>query len=240
LTFWWKVSSEEGFDFLRFSLDAQSPVPGISGDTPWQQVTIAVPAGPHTFKWTYQKDASVSDGQDAGWVDQVVFTPAPAITQQPVSQTAWMGDHVTLQVGVSGALPLTFQWLKAGTTLPGATGPALEVASVTRSDSGTYSVMVSNPGGEISSSNATLRVAVPQRLGPPLRLVDGSLVFLSQDADGGQILPGNLTSFEAQASVNLVDWNPLPGALALTNGVLMLHDASRANSPARFYRLIEH
>jgi len=240
LTFWWKVSSEEGFDFLMFNLDSQSPVQPISGEVSWQQVTIAVPAGLHTFKWTYQKDASVSDGQDAGWVDQVVFTAAPVITQQPVSQTAWMGDQVTLQVAARGALPLTFQWLKGGTNLPGATGTALEVASARRSDSGSYSAMVSNPGGEVLSSNATLRVAVPQRFGPPLRLADGSLVFLSQDADGGQLSTANLASFEAQASVNLMDWTPLPGALTLNNGFLMLRDRDSANYPARFYRLVEH
>ena len=100
--------------------------------------------------------------------------------------------------------------------------------------------MVSNPGGEVSSSNATLRVAVPQRFGTPLRLADGSLAFLSQDADGGQLSPGDLASFEAQASVNLVDWTPLPGALTLTNCSLMLRDAGSANYPARFYRLLEH
>jgi hypothetical protein len=240
LTFWWKVSSEDGFDFLTFTLDGQSPVPAISGEVDWQQVTVAIAAGVHTLKWTYQKDASVSDGQDAGWVDQVVFTPIPTITQQPISQNVWMGSNATFQVTATGAAPILYQWLKGGTNLPGATAASLAVTNAHRADSGAYAVLVLNPGGAVLSSNATLRVAVPQRFGPPLRLSDGTLAFLSRDADGAQLSAQNLASFEAQASVNLVDWTTLPNALTWTNGSLLLRDPSTASYHARFYRLVEH
>jgi hypothetical protein len=240
LTFWWKVSSEEGFDFLTFTLDNQSPVAGISGETDWQQVTVPISGGFHTLKWMYQKDASVSDGHDAGWVDQVVFTPAPTITQQPASQTAWMGSQLTLQVTAGGAAPMTFQWLKGGSNLPGATARSLGISNACRADCGTYAVRVSNPGGAVLSSNANLRVLVPQRFGPPRRMPDGSVTFMSRDADGGQLSPGNLAAFEAQASANLVDWTTLPAALTLSNGSLLLRDPSSGNFPDRFYRLVEH
>jgi hypothetical protein len=30
------------------------------------------------LRWAYSKDGTVSAGRDAGWLDEVVFTPAPA------------------------------------------------------------------------------------------------------------------------------------------------------------------
>jgi hypothetical protein len=76
LSFWWSVSSEGGYDFLKFYVDGVLQGSGISGNSGWVQVTgVAIPAGSHTIKWQYSKDGSVSAGADAGWVDQVVFTP---------------------------------------------------------------------------------------------------------------------------------------------------------------------
>jgi len=76
LAFWWKVSSEESYDFLSFSLDDSAvPLDAISGEVDWQLKTIAIPAGTHIARWIYSKDVSVSAGQDAGWLDQVIFTP---------------------------------------------------------------------------------------------------------------------------------------------------------------------
>jgi hypothetical protein len=77
LSFWWKVDSEPGFDFLRFYLDGveQPGALGISGLTGWQFVSITVPNGSHTLRWVYAKDSSVSTGADGAWVDEVSFTP---------------------------------------------------------------------------------------------------------------------------------------------------------------------
>ena len=76
LTFWWKVSSEEGYDRLWFNVDVMSSIRAISGETDWQQRSMPIPTGAHVVRWVYSKDATVSAGQDAGWVDEVVFTPS--------------------------------------------------------------------------------------------------------------------------------------------------------------------
>jgi hypothetical protein len=76
LSFWWKVDSEQNYDFLSFELDnaaAASAAP-ISGSVNWEQKTVPIPAGTHTIRWVYTKDASASSGADAGYVDQVVLT----------------------------------------------------------------------------------------------------------------------------------------------------------------------
>jgi hypothetical protein len=79
LSFSWKVSSEEDFDFFNVYLD------GVlkyywSGESSWFRSELTIPSGTHTVKWEYVKDADVSSGQDAGWVDDVVFTPATSCT----------------------------------------------------------------------------------------------------------------------------------------------------------------
>ncbi|NCA90925.1 MAG: hypothetical protein EOM92_19115, partial [Gammaproteobacteria bacterium] len=75
LSFWWKVSSEAGWDYLRFYLDGVEQ--GAStGDTDWTQISLYLPAGSHTLTWVYEKDASDAGGEDAGWLDQLVFDNA--------------------------------------------------------------------------------------------------------------------------------------------------------------------
>ena len=74
VSFWWKVDSEATFDFLTVELDGVQPFEGISGDVDWQQPTIDLPAGGHTLRWQYTKDVSVSEGLDAGFVDQLTIT----------------------------------------------------------------------------------------------------------------------------------------------------------------------
>lgn len=82
LSFWWRVSSETGWDFLEFYLDGTQVTTHISGEVAWQQRTLRIPAGVHALRWLYAKDESVSSGQDRGWVDQVNF--APDLVEPPV------------------------------------------------------------------------------------------------------------------------------------------------------------
>jgi len=73
LSFWWKVSSEQSADYLEHytNLVLRSR---ISGSVDWQQVTLSVPSGLFTNHWQYVKNASISSGSDAGWVDDITFT----------------------------------------------------------------------------------------------------------------------------------------------------------------------
>ena len=71
-SFWWRVSSEADFDFLALGLDG-SEIDSLSGNSGWIQKTLDIPDGTHTIRWTYQKDGSVSEGNDTGWVDEFSF-----------------------------------------------------------------------------------------------------------------------------------------------------------------------
>ena len=71
VSFYWKVSSENGYDMLEFYVDG-SLNDSISGSVDWRQVDHMLPAGEHELKWSYTKDWSVSEGDDSGWVDSFV------------------------------------------------------------------------------------------------------------------------------------------------------------------------
>lgn len=70
LSFWWMVSSESSYDYLRFYLDGTHQA-GISGGVNWQQMQYNLGAGNHNLQWIYSKDFSVTSGSDAGWIDDL-------------------------------------------------------------------------------------------------------------------------------------------------------------------------
>jgi len=75
ISFYQKVSSERGWDFLRFYIDG-SQVSAISGEVNWTKFERQVSKGIHSFKWIYTKDGSVTRGADKGWIDNLVVRSA--------------------------------------------------------------------------------------------------------------------------------------------------------------------
>ncbi|MFA5344393.1 MAG: M4 family metallopeptidase [Kiritimatiellia bacterium] len=73
-SFWWKVWSEQNYDYLRFYTNDIKQMQ-ISGDPGWAKISFTVGAGTYTLKWIYTKDESVSIGLDAGWVAEVAWAP---------------------------------------------------------------------------------------------------------------------------------------------------------------------
>jgi Zn-dependent metalloprotease len=74
LSFWWRVSSEYGYDYQSFKLNG-SDVYVRSGEGAWELKTLAIPTGQQTVRWQYAKDSSVISGSDQAWVDQVNWQP---------------------------------------------------------------------------------------------------------------------------------------------------------------------
>jgi hypothetical protein len=94
--FWWKVSSETNYDALRFYVDS-TPMAQIWGEMGWTYQSFAIPSGRHWVKWSYEKDNSLSRGQDAGWVDRIFYDGSPFISSSP-------GDSGTLALSWPGFL----------------------------------------------------------------------------------------------------------------------------------------
>ena len=112
---------------------------------------------------------------------------AATISTQPQSQTVTAGTSVTFTVAAGGTAPITYQWQKNGSAITGATSASYTIASAQASDSGAYTVVVTNPGGSLTSATATLTVNAP----PARGLVVGSArAFLDSNVP---ILTGSFT-----------------------------------------------
>jgi len=88
----------------------------------------------------------------------------PTIVSQPSSQTLLQGLTATISVGVAGLSPLQYQWYFNGTNQissasnPTATNGTLVLPNLQLSQSGTYSVVVSNSINSVTSQVAALTV----------------------------------------------------------------------------------
>src|ERR1051325_8835541 len=83
---------------------------------------------------------------------------APAITSQPASTTVALGQTATFSVVASGS-GLSYQWSKNGAAIAGATAASYTSPATTAGDNGAqFTVAVSNAGGTVVSSAATLTV----------------------------------------------------------------------------------
>jgi hypothetical protein len=83
--------------------------------------------------------------------------PAPVITAQPTNKTVTVGQPIAFTVAVTGE-SLAYQWQLNGTNITGATGASYSITNVRTNDAGSYTVIVSNPGGSTPSSPGTLTV----------------------------------------------------------------------------------
>ena len=84
---------------------------------------------------------------------------SPTITDQPKDRNGFIGQATRFDVGVSGKPPMTFQWLRNGTEIAGATGATYTTPLLKATDDGAkFSVRVSNAQGSATSSEATLKV----------------------------------------------------------------------------------
>ncbi len=102
LRFWFKVSSEKGYDFFSFMLNNELSLPDSaliiplsgetdtadmikqSGETGWKEAVVPLKKGVHLLKWVYEKDGSVNLGDDAAWIDLVRF-PEHSFIQTAIS-----------------------------------------------------------------------------------------------------------------------------------------------------------
>jgi hypothetical protein len=85
----------------------------------------------------------------------------PSVRSAPSDQTVSAGTTVTLSVSATGSPAPTFQWYRNGTALSGQTGASLKLSSVTVASAGTYTVVVKNSAGSVTSKGAVLTVIVP-------------------------------------------------------------------------------
>ena len=84
---------------------------------------------------------------------------APSITTQPANVTVTAPAPASFSVAAAGTAPLSYQWRRNGTAIPGATNSIYTLNPTVVGDNGaTFSVVVTNSAGTITSASATLTV----------------------------------------------------------------------------------
>jgi hypothetical protein len=78
------------------------------------------------------------------------------LTQQPQSLTTNVGATVTFTGAAGGSAPLSLQWQFDGTNISGATDANLVLTNAQPANSGSYTLVASNPYGTNTSTNAVL------------------------------------------------------------------------------------
>jgi len=136
----------------------------LIGGTPIAGATAAaftIPSTALTNAGTYSVTVTNPFGAatSTGAVLSVSATAEPPIFQyQPNSTTVNVNGTASFAVGVVGTPPLTYQWYKGGAVIAGATNSALTFPSAQLTDSGSYTVTITNPVGSVTSTAATLTV----------------------------------------------------------------------------------
>ena len=169
----------------------------------------------------------------SGWSPQEL----PYIFTQPVNQAVVGGQNATFMVGAGGVPNPTYQWLLNGTNLIGQTTSTLLIPGASALNIGTYSVIVTNNIGGLSSSNVTLTVSPPTN----------PSTIASPAVSGGNVqftITGAIGSagfdYRVWATTNLTMAPITSTWTLLTNGVfgtgpIIFTDTSATNVPQRFY-----
>jgi hypothetical protein len=173
---------------------------------------------------------AAGEGHSLALVNQSV----PVILQQPANKTEDPGATVLLRVAAVGAAPLSYQWQKDGFILSeggnvsGSATANLCLSNIQAADAATYSVIVTNAVGGVTSSPAILTVLSAQV--PTLRLErDGNLISIFWSAQlAGFVL-------ESSSSLSPATWADVPDVPVPSGNELMVQiPMSETNS---FYRL---
>jgi hypothetical protein len=156
-----------------FSVSTQQPSNLLSLQWKRNGVAIANATGPSytTPATTVANNGdlySVTLSNSAGTVTSrealltVQAAAPPVVTQNPAHASVTVGAGASFQVVASGSPPLSYQWQRNGTAIPGATSASYATPATVLADNGAqFTVVVSNAFGSTTSGAATLTVTNP-------------------------------------------------------------------------------
>ena len=110
LTFWWRIDAGD-VDVLQLEVDGIVAAT-LNGESDWRQQTVTLPAGDHAVRWTYERNASGNRRSDAAWLDEVTFTPGPAlpVIGSQYSISGVIGQALSFSPKSTGGLVRSFSW----------------------------------------------------------------------------------------------------------------------------------
>src|SRR4029077_6907439 len=78
----------------------------------------------------------------------------PFFNSQPVSLVVLAGSAASFTANAGGTAPISYQWNKNGTPIPGATSSTLNLSNVQTTNNGSYTLTATNSVGSATSSPA--------------------------------------------------------------------------------------
>ena len=193
ITFYRKVSSESGFDYLKFYIDGAEQ-DKWSGEEDWDEVSFPVTEGSRTFEWTYSKDGSASDGEDAAWIDDIVF---PTRVQSVESSLVYEGIDGHLVYGTyanqgqTNSVNIIPDFSRCGYMGGGVAIPDVPVATTLSPRNGDDTQMIQDAIDHVSSLSldakgfrgAVLLTAGRYQVSSSLTITAGGVVLRGQGQD---------------------------------------------------------
>jgi hypothetical protein len=123
----------------------------------------------------------------------------PTISVSPADQIVNAGSTATFTVIAAGEAPLTYQWMRNGNNIEGATSATYTFAASNTDDNAEYKVKVSDKNGSTTSTGGFLRIRVTSKnitLGAQSSASSSSL-----DLDTWQ----SYNATQAKANSNIID-----------------------------------
>ncbi len=223
------VLASNAFDLLALGL----PMGGGGSMAQLTTPQVTAPPGTATVRaGAFMLDAYSTSGGQGFFVDAFDLTAeappgAPVITNQPAHKTVALGANATFNVGVSNAAGASYQWqfygtnLSDGGNLSGTLTSTLTITGVSAADVGHYRVRVTNVGGSVLSSDATLAIT--------------GINFYPVISITGKI--GDTYRVDYSTALAPTTWIPLSTNLLTTSPQLIL-DTTAAGNNTRFYQAV--
>ena len=156
----------------------------IANATGAQLVVVGLELGVSDYHVVVNGSLGVVTSADAR---VTVINRSVLIETQPQARDVFIGQAADFSVVAQGTAPLSYQWLRDGMAIPGATAPIYTSSILGPSDDGAvYAVDVSNVTGTVRSASAILRVhAPPAIIAHPvdLTLYEGSVANFAVTAE---------------------------------------------------------
>jgi len=189
------------------------PIPGATG------ASYTVASSGSGDAGTYSVIVSNGTGSvTTNAVSLVVHGAAPVILLQPANTLGLLGATATLNGWAVGDEPFTYQWLKDGAPIAGATNQALRLTGLQASDAASYAVAITNAGGTTTSAGAALTLVAPATTMPVLPQIPAGIFDVTAYGAVGDGVTDNTAAIQATinaakaAGGGTVEFPPAAGA----------------------------
>ncbi len=160
----------------------------------------------------------------------------PAISSQPATTNVFVGGHAGFSVTATGDAPLHYQWFKGslpvvdGGGVSGSETNGLDFLPAATNHAGGYSVIITNPGGSVTSAAAQLNVAALPMLSVS-NAPGGFLLAADNGAISNRIVLERATNLEPP-----IFWEALQTNLIGADGQIRFPVTNQAGA-AGYYRV---